>query len=125
MVAKFKGKPELSADLFDGLTAHGGDDITGEGDIKDQIASLGVELGDDKMSELYSEILIKPKKGLRSINKAAKKEGYVFDKDELADALDEMDKSGAFISVEVDDAAMDALTGNAGAIGARGNWNAC
>ena len=38
LVAKFKGKPELSADLFDELTAHGGDDITGGADIKDQIA---------------------------------------------------------------------------------------
>ena len=28
LVAKFKGKPELSADLFNELTAHGGDDIT-------------------------------------------------------------------------------------------------
>jgi|GEM_PF-3844751 len=124
LVAKFKGKPELSADLFDGLTAHGGDDITGEGDIKDQIASLGVELGDDKMSELYSEILIKPKKGLRSINKAAKKEGYVFDKDELADALDEMDKSGAFISVEVDDASLEALLGSGGAVETK-RWSGC
>ena len=71
------------------------------------------------MSELYSEILIKPKKGLRSINKAAKKEGYVFDKDELADALNEMEQAGAFINVEVDDASLDALlgTGEADAIG--------
>ena len=117
LVAKFKGKPELSADLFDQLTAHGGDDITGEGDIKDQINSLGEELGDEKMSELYSEILIKPKKGLKSINKAAKKEGYVFDKDELADALNEMDQAGAFVSVEVDDASLEALLGSGGAVG--------
>ena len=48
LVAKFKGKPELSADHFDGLTAHGGDDITGGGDIQDQITSLGEELGDKK-----------------------------------------------------------------------------
>ena len=38
LIAKFKGKPKLSADLFDELTAHGGDDITGGADIKDQIA---------------------------------------------------------------------------------------
>ena len=68
------------------------------------------------MSELYSEILIKPKKGLRSINKAAKKEGYVFDKDELAEALNEMDQAGAFISLELDDAAMEALVGGGGAL---------
>ena len=74
------------------------------------------------MSELYSEILIKPKKGLKSIKKAAKKEGYLFDKDELADALNEMDQAGAFVSVEVDDASLEALlgTGEADAIGRDG-----
>ena len=39
LLVKFKGKPELTADHFDGLSAHTGDAITG-GDIKDQIASL-------------------------------------------------------------------------------------
>ena len=73
------------------------------------------------MSELYSEILIKPKKGLKSINKAAKKEGYVFDKDELADALNEMELAGAFINVELNDAALASLLGNAGVIGSHGN----
>ena len=87
LVAKFKGKPELSADLFDQLTAHGGDDITGEGDIKDQIALAREGLSDVEESELYGEILINPKKGLKSIKKTAKREGYLFDKDELADAL--------------------------------------
>ena len=63
------------------------------------------------MSELYGEILINPKKGLKRIVKAGKKEGYSFDKDELGAALDEMNQAGAFVSVEVDDAAMASLTG--------------
>ena len=101
------------------MTTHESDAITGGEDIKDQITSLGEELDDEKMSELYSEILIKPKKGLKSIKKAAKKEDYLFDKDELADALNEMDQAGAFVSVEVDDASLEALlgTGEADAIG--------
>ena len=45
LLAKFKGKPELTADHFDGLSAHTGDAITGGGskggDIKDQITALG------------------------------------------------------------------------------------
>ena len=119
MIAKFKGKPELSANQFDGLTAHGGDVITGGGgkkggDIKDQIAALSDELGDDKISELYGETLIDPKKGLKSINKAAKKEGYSFDKDELGAALDEMDQAGAFSSVELDDSALTVMMGMGG-----------
>ena len=116
LVAKFKGKPELSVDQFDGLTAHGGDGITGGGDIQDQITSLGEELGDEKMSELYSDTVIKPKRGLKRIVKAGKKEGYSFDKDELADALNEMDQAGAFVNIEVDDASLDALLGTGGAI---------
>ena len=116
LVAKFKGKPELSADHFDGLTAHGSDGITGGEDIKDQITSLGEELGDEKMSELYGETLINPKKGLKRIVKAGKKEGYVFDKDELADALNEMEQAGVFVSVELDDAALEALLGTGGAV---------
>ena len=119
LIAKFKGKPELSADNFDGLTTHESDAITGGDDIKEQIALAREGLSDAEESELYGEILINPKKGLKRIRKAAKKEGYLFDKDELADALNEMDQAGAFVSVEVDDASLDALlgTGDAGAIG--------
>ena len=119
LLATFKGKPELSADNFEGLSAHKGDAITGGGgkkggDIKDQITALGDELGDDKMSQLYGETLINPKKGLKSIAKAAKKEGYKFDKAELATALDEMNDAGAFSSVELDDAALTTLMGMGG-----------
>ena len=115
LIAKFKGKPELSASNIDGLTTHESDAITGGEDIKDQIALAREGLTDAEESELYGEILINPKKGLKSIRKAAKKEGYVFDKDELADALNEMDQAGAFVSVEVDDASLDALLGTGGA----------
>ena len=114
LVAKFKGKPELSADNFDGLTTHESDDITGEGDIKDQIATFREGLSDADESRLYGETLINPKKGLKRIVKAGKKEGYSFDKDELGAALDEMDKSGAFVSVELDDAALTTLMGMGG-----------
>ena len=121
LVAKFKGKPELSANQFDGLTAHGGDAVTDGGDIKDQIALAREGLTDAEESELYGEILINPKKGLKSIAKAAKKEGYSFDKDELADALNEMDQAGAFTNVELDDASLDALLGTGDAFGQKGN----
>jgi len=119
LVAKFKGKPELTADHFDGLSAHKGDAITGGGgskggDIKDEIASLREGLSDAKVSELYGETLIDPKKGLKSIAKAGKKEGYKFDKKELGAALDEMNDAGAFIDVELDAAALQTLMGQGG-----------
>ena len=120
LVAKFKGKPELTAEHFDGLTTHESDAITGGGDIKDQIASFREGLSDAEESGFYGEILINPKKGLKSIKKAAKKEGYLFDKDELADALKEMDKAGEFIDIELDDVAMAALFNSGGAIGQAG-----
>ena len=113
LIAKFKGKPELSADNFEGLSAHKGDAITG-GDIKDEIASLRADLSDVKVSELYGETLIDPKKGLKSIAKAGKKEGYKLDKKELGAALDEMNDAGAFLDVELDDAALATLMGQGG-----------
>ena len=119
LLAKFKGKPELTGDHFDGLSAHTGDAITGGGgskggDIKDQISSLRADLSDSRVSELYGQTLIDPKKGLKSIAKAGKKEGYKFDKAELGEALDEMNKGGAFYDVELDDAALASLMGMGG-----------
>ena len=124
LVAKFKGKPELSADLFDGLTAHGGDDITGDGDIKDQIKTFRESLSDADESRFYGETLINPTKGLKRIVKAGKKEGYSFDKDELADALNQMDQAGEFFDVELDDAALASLLNSGGAIGQGHNGGA-
>ena len=125
LVAKFKGKPELSASNIDGLTTHESDAITGNEDIKEQIALAREGLTDAEESELYGEILINPKKGLKSIKKAAKKEGYLFDKDELADALNEMDQAGAFVSVELDDASLEALLGTGDAVGQSGTKFRC
>ena len=126
LLARFKGKPELTADHFDGLSAHTGDAITGGGgskggDIKDQIASLREGLSDSKVSELYGQTLIDPKKGLKSIAKAGKKEGYQFDKAELGEALDEMNDAGAFFDVELDDAALASLMGMGGSQQQHGN----
>ena len=119
LLATFKGKPELTADHFEGLSAHKGDAITGGGgskggDIKDQIASLREGLSDAKVSQLYGETLIDPKKGLKSITKAGKKEGYKFDKKELGAALDEMNDTGAFSNLELDDAVLASLMGMGG-----------
>ena len=125
LVAKFKGKPELSADQFDGLTAHGSDGITGGGDIKDQIATFREGLSDADESRLYGETLINPTKGIKRIRKAAKKEGYSFDKNELGDALNEMDQAGEFFDVELDDAALASLLGNTGVIGQGRGGGSC
>jgi len=115
LLASFKGKPELTADNFEGLSAHKGDAITGGGskggDIKNEIASFREGLSDAKVSELYGETFIDPKKGLKSIAKAAKKEGYKFDKKKLGVALDEMNDAGSFGDVELDDAAPATLMG--------------
>ena len=125
LVAKFKGKPELSASNIDGLTTHESDDITGEGDIKDQIATFREVLSDADESRLYGETLINPKKGIKRISKAAMKEGYSLDKDELVDALNEMEQAGAFVSIELNDASLDALLGTGDVFGQRGGSGRC
>ena len=119
LIAKFKGKPELSADHFEGLSSHKSDVITGGGGkkgggIKDEIGSLREDLSDEEVSALYGKTLIDPKKGLKSIAKAGKKEGYKFNKAELGAALDEMDDAGAFSEIELDDAALASLMGMGG-----------
>ena len=119
LLAAFKGKPELTADNFEGLSAHKGDAITGGGgkkggDIKEQIASLREGLSESKVSELYGETLIDPKRGLKSIAKVGKKEGYKFNKKELGAALDEMNDAKAFSDVELDAAALQTLMGQGG-----------
>ena len=40
--------------------------------------------------------------------------GYIFDRDELAEELDEMNKGGAFNDIELDAAALDVLLGQGG-----------
>ena len=135
LLAKFKGKPELSADHFEGLSTHKSDLITGGGgkkvggkkggDIKEEIASLREDLSDAKVSKLYGETLIDPKKGLNSIAKEGKKEGYKFDKKELGAALDEMNDAGAFSDIELNDAALASLLGMGGEQLQRGSVRGC
>ena len=59
-------------------------------------------------------MLIYPKKGLKSITNAGKKQGYKLHKAELSAALDEMNQEGAFGTLELDDAALTTLMGMGG-----------
>ena len=101
LLATFKGKPELSADNFKGLSAHqdavtSGGGGKNKGDTKEQIASYRDTLSDSEEADLLVDFTLEPKKALKRAVKDAKKGGYVFDPDELGDALEEMDKAGAF-----------------------------
>ena len=123
LIAKFKGKPELSADYFDGLSAHS-DAVTGgggnkgagskDGDTKDQIASYRETLSDSEEAALLVDFTLEPSKTLKRVMKDGKKDGYVFDRDELAEELDEMNKGGSFSDIELDAAAMEALFSQGG-----------
>ena len=119
LIARFKGKPELSAEQFDGLSAHG-DAITsgggsqGKGDSKDQIAAYRETLSDSEQAALLVDFTLEPKKALKRVIKDGKKEGYVFDRDELAEELEEMNNGGAFTDIELDAAAMEALFSQGG-----------
>ena len=46
--------------------------------------------------------------------KDGKKDGYVFDRDELAEELDEMNKGVSFSDIELDAAAMEAMFSQGG-----------
>ena len=119
LLAKFKGNPELSADHFEGLSTYedavtSGGGGKSKGDIKDKIASYRDTLSDSEEADLLVDFTLEPKKALKRVVKDAKKDGYVFDPDELGDALEEMDKAGAFTDIELDAAAMEALFSKAG-----------
>ena len=113
LLAKFKGKPELSADNFDGLSAHS-DAVTGggnkgQGDTKDQIASYRATLSDSEEAALLVDFTLEPKQALKRVMKDGKQDGYIFDRDELAEELTEMNKGGAFSDIELDAAALAAM----------------
>ena len=119
LIAKFKGKPELSADHFDGLSAHsdavtGGGGSKGQGDIKDQIAAYRETLSDSEEAALLVDFTLEPSKALKRVIKDGKKDGYVFDRDELAEELEEMNKGGSFSDIELDAAAMEAMFSQGG-----------
>jgi hypothetical protein len=42
------------------------------------------------------------------------KDGYIFDRDELAEELNEMNKGGAFSDIELDAAALEAMFAQGG-----------
>ena len=123
LIAKFKGKPELTAEHFDGLSAHS-DAVTGgggnkgagskDGDTKDQIASYRETLSDSEEAALLVDFTLEPKQALKRVMKDGKKVGYVFDRDELAEELEEMNKGGSFSDIELDAAAMEALFSQGG-----------
>ena len=119
LIAKFKGKPELSADFFDGLSAHsdavtGGGGSKGQGDTKDQIASYRETLSDSEEAALLVDFTLEPSKALKAVIKDGKKGGYIFDRDELAEELNEMNKGGSFSDIELDAAALAVLFGQGG-----------
>ena len=77
LIAKFKSKPELSADHFDGLSAHSdavtGSGSNGQGDTKDQIASYRATLTDSEEAALLVDFTLEPKKALKRVIKDGKK----------------------------------------------------
>ena len=119
LIAKFKSKPELSADYFDGLSAHsdavtGGGGNKGQGDTKDQIASYRETLSDSEEAALLVDFTLEPSKALKAVIKDGKKGGYIFDRDELAEELEEMNKGGSFSDIELDAAALAAMFSQGG-----------
>ena len=118
LIARFKDKPQLSVEQFEGMQAF--DAVTGDhdhkhdGDTKDQIAAYRETLTDSEEADLFVDLTLEPSKTLKSVIKDGKKEGYVFERDELAKALDEMNNGGVFTDIELDAAAMEVLFSQGG-----------
>ena len=124
LIARFKGKPELSAEQFEGMEAF--DAVTGDHDhehrhdhehgvdTKEQIAGYRETLTDSEEAELLVDFTLEPSKTLKRVIKDGKKEGYVFERDELAKELDEMNNDGAFDDIELDAVAMQSLFSQGG-----------
>ena len=134
LIAKFKGKPELSADYFVGLSAHDdffdtdhghGGGNKGQGDIKDQIASYRETLSDSEQADLLVDFTLEPKQALKRVMKDGNKDGYIFDRDELAEELEEMNKGGSFSDIELDAAALEAMFSQGGEQEQSGNGGGC
>ena len=117
LIAKFKGKPELNAENLEGFSAH-------LGNTKEEIDSFRHTLSETEEADLLVDFTLKPKRTLKRVIKDGKKEGYNFDRDELADALEEMDKGGAFIDIELDASAIELISSEGGAVG-RGSSSSC
>ena len=59
-------------------------------------------------------MILNSSKTLKRVMKDGKKEGYVFERDELAKELDEMNNGGAFDDIELDAVAMQSLFSRGG-----------
>ena len=59
-------------------------------------------------------MILNSSKTLKRVIKDGKKEGYVFERDELAKELDEMNNGGAFDDIELDAVAMQSLFSQGG-----------
>ena len=71
------------------------------------------------------DFTLEPKKALKGVIKDGKKVGYVFDRDELAEELEEMNKGGAFDDIELDAVAMQSLFSQGGEQEKRGGGGGC
>ena len=69
---------------------------------------------DSEEAALLVDFTLEPKKALKRVMKDGKQDGYIFDRDELAEELDEMNKGGAFSDIELDAAALEAMFSQSG-----------
>ena len=60
-----------------------------DGETKDQIAAYRETLTDSEQVDLLVNFTLEPRKALTRVIKDGKKDGYIFDRNELAEALDE------------------------------------
>ena len=110
LIAKVKGKPQVSAN-----------DVTGFDRYVDQeglaeFRQLREEMDPAVESDLFVQATLDPKAGIKEIKKYARQQhGVKYSTREIGDYLFEMDANAEFIDVELDAVAIQTLFGETGA----------
>ena len=116
LIAKVKGKPQITADDIIGFTRY----VDQEGLA--EFRQLREEIDPAVEAELYVETMLDPKAGIKEIKKVVRKEhGVKYSTSEIGDYLSEMDGNGEFLDIELDAVAIQTLFANQGASQAGGN----
>jgi len=110
LIAKVKGKPQISADEVTGFDRY----VDQEG--LEEFRQLREEIDPAVESDLFVQTTLDPETGIKEIKKYARQEhGVKYSSREIGDYLSEMNSNGEFLDIELDAIAIQTLFENMGA----------
>ena len=118
LIAKVKGKPQVTADDVTGFERYVDQDGLAE------FRQLREEIDPEVEADLFVQATLDPEAGIKEIKKYARKEhGMKFSTREIGDYLFEMESNAEFIDVELDAVAIQTLLEEGGSH--RGSNSSC